>query len=71
MASPRMVADIEVYRSANVFIREYGKDADVEAPMATNVRFGSKADIPRHPVECPLLGAKRTFKGSISIEPFP
>ncbi len=25
-----------------------------------HVRFGSKADIPRHPVERPLLGAKRT-----------
>ncbi len=28
----------------------------------SNVRFGSKADIQRHPVERPLLGAKRTFK---------
>ncbi len=63
MASPRTVADIEVYRSANVFIREYGEDADIEAPMATNVRYGSKADIHRHSQLRPLLGVKRTFQG--------
>ncbi len=28
-----MVADIEVYRSANVFIREYGEDAGVRLPL--------------------------------------
>ncbi len=26
-----------------------------------NVRFGSKADIQRYPLQCPLLGAKRTL----------
>jgi hypothetical protein len=28
---------------------------------AANVRFGSKADIPRHSHLCPLLGVKRTL----------
>ncbi len=28
--------------------------------ICLDVRFGSKADIPRHPVERPLLGGKRT-----------
>ncbi len=30
------------------------------SPSATNVRFGSKADIPHHTHLCPLLGVKRT-----------
>ena len=62
MASPRMVADIEVYRSADVFIREHGEDADVEAPMATNARYGSKAAINSVTHLRPLTGVKRTFR---------
>ena len=31
-----------------------------ESHNPLNVRFGSKADIPRLPSECPLSGAKRT-----------
>ncbi len=31
------------------------------ASSILNVRFGSKADIQRYPLQCPLLGAKRTL----------
>ncbi len=30
-------------------------------PAPINVRFGSKADIQRYPLQCPLLGVKRTL----------
>jgi hypothetical protein len=42
-----MTSDLDIYRSANVLIREHGEDASPEAPSSANVRFGSKADIPR------------------------
>ncbi len=31
MASPQMVADLDIYRTANVLIREHGEDAALEA----------------------------------------
>ncbi len=55
-----MIHDLDIYRSAQVLIREHGEEADIEAPVAMNVRFGSKADIPRHSHLCPLLGVKQT-----------
>ncbi len=41
MASSRMVTEIDLYRCANVLIREHGEDANIEAPIPTNVRYGS------------------------------
>ena len=56
-----MIHDLDIYAPANVLNREHGEDASPEAPSSANVRYGSKADIPRHHHLCPLLGAKRTF----------
>ncbi len=58
-----MVADIEVYRSANVFIREYGEDAGVRLPLLASyttaqgpldqqpVRFRGQSGHPKVTVE--------------------
>jgi hypothetical protein len=43
-------------RSVSVF-----DDEDELRRPSVNVRFGSKADIRRYPVERPLLGVKRTL----------
>ena len=39
-----MVADIEVYRSANVLIREHGEDAALEAAMRADAML-EKGDL--------------------------
>ncbi len=46
-------------RSVSVF-----DDEDELRGPSVNVRFGSKADIQRYPLQCPLLGAKRTLAGA-------
>ncbi len=63
MASSRMVTEIDLYRCANVLIREHGEDANIEAPIPTNVRYGSFADMQQGPRERPLPGAKQTYLG--------
>ena len=55
-----MVTGIDLYRSTNVSIWEYGEEADIEAPVATNVRFLR----PKRSCasECLLTGEERTFE---------
>ncbi len=36
-----MIPDLDIYRSANVLIREHGEDVAPEAFSSANVRFGS------------------------------
>ena len=36
MASPQMVADLDIYRTANVLIREHGKGAALEAAQSAD-----------------------------------
>jgi hypothetical protein len=58
-----MTSDLDIYRSANVLIREHGEDASLEAPSNANDRFGSQADVPRHTHLRPVSGVKRTLSG--------
>ena len=44
MASPRMVADIDIFRSAQVLIREHGEDAAIEAAMRADAMVGAEAE---------------------------
>ena len=39
-------------------------DEDELRGLSANVRFGSEADIQRYPLQCPLLGVKRTLAGA-------
>ncbi len=56
-----MIHDLGIFRGSNVLIHKRGQDVAPEASSSGNVRFGSKADIPRHTLLCPLLGAKQTL----------
>ncbi len=51
----------DIFRSNNALIQKYGQDAAPEAPSSGNVRYGSKADIPRPSHLCPFLGVMRTL----------
>ncbi len=39
-----MTSDLDIYRSANVLIREYGEDAGLEAAMRADVMVGAEAE---------------------------
>ncbi len=56
-----MIHDLGIFRSSNVLIHKRGQDVAPEASSPANVRYGSKADIPRTFPQRPLLGVKRTF----------
>ncbi len=39
-----MIRDLDIYRSANVLIREHGEDAVLEAAMRADVMVGAEAE---------------------------
>ncbi len=39
-----MIRDLDIYRSANVLIREHGEDAVLEAVMRADVMVGAEAE---------------------------
>ncbi len=39
-----MILDLDIYRSANVLIREHGEDAVLEAAMRADVMVGAEAE---------------------------
>ena len=46
---------------ADMDTAELGTLDNSKPTLGSDVRFGSKADIPRHSRLCPLLGVKRTL----------
>ncbi len=59
-SEPFMIRDLDIYRSANVIIREHGEDAALEAAMRADAML-EKGDIPMS-----AMGQKRTSR-DISI----
>ncbi len=71
LTSPAFPHNGEIPRRFSAFQRSASKpagqdsvsvfdDEDELRGQSVNVRYGSKADIPRYPIQCPLLGVKRT-----------
>ncbi len=55
-----MIHDLDIYRSAQILIREHGEDAALEAAMRADAML-EKGDIPMS-----ALGHKRTFSDTLS-----
>jgi hypothetical protein len=53
-----MTSDLDIYRTANVLIREHGEDADV-CFLADYVRSPPGADLPDGVAEGPFLTPRR------------
>ncbi len=58
-----MIPDLDIYRSANVLVKQHGQDAPIPASTVGVQRYlcplWGKTGSPAWASECPLLGVKR------------